>query len=76
MLEFRKHARQALEAVRKGERLLLTYRGVAVARLEPVPSDSSSIAADDALLRLDDYAMDGPGGALTNEAIDRSVYGS
>lgn len=76
MLEFRRNARRALEAVRRGERLLLTYRGRPVARLEPVGNDAFAVPEDDPLLRVDDFAVDGPGGPLANEEIDRLVYGA
>ncbi|MBA2557337.1 MAG: type II toxin-antitoxin system Phd/YefM family antitoxin, partial [Chloroflexi bacterium] len=66
MLEFRRDARRALEAVRRGERLLLTYRGKPVARLEPVEPDGQEVTEDDPLLHVDDYAVDGPGGPLSN----------
>lgn len=76
MLEFRRNARSALEAVRRGERLLLTYRGKPVARLEPVGREAPRVPEDDPLMRVDDFAVDGPGGELANEAIDRLVYGA
>jgi antitoxin (DNA-binding transcriptional repressor) of toxin-antitoxin stability system len=76
MLEFRRNARGALDAVGRGERILLTYRGKAVARLEPVRPEATGVPDDDPILRVEDYAMDGPGGSLPNESIDRLVYGS
>jgi prevent-host-death family protein len=76
MLEFRRDARGALDAVRRGERLLLTYRGEPVARLEPVVRDASEVPDDDPLLRVDDFAVDGPGGSLANEEADRLIYGA
>lgn len=75
MLEFRRNARSALDAVGRGERILLTYRGKAVARLEPVREESVGVSEDDPLLSIEDFAIDGPGGALTNEEIDGLVYG-
>jgi prevent-host-death family protein len=75
MLEFRRNARGALDAVRRGEPILLTYRGEAVARLEPVRSGAVPVPDDDPILRIEDFALDGPGGPLPNEAIDRIVYG-
>jgi prevent-host-death family protein len=75
MLEFRRNAKESLEAVRRGERLILTYRGKPVARLEPVRPEATAVPEDDPLLRVDDYAVDGPGGALSNKEIDRVVYG-
>ena len=76
MLQFRRNARGALEAVRRGEPILLTYRGEAIARLEPVRSGTAAVPDDDPILRVDDFAVDGPGGPLPNEAIDRLVYGA
>ncbi|MBI4537909.1 MAG: type II toxin-antitoxin system Phd/YefM family antitoxin [Gemmatimonadetes bacterium] len=74
MLEFRRNARRALEAIQRGERLVLTYRGKPVARLEPVRPAAAEIPEDDPLLRVDDFAVEGPGGRLENEEIDRLVY--
>ena len=76
MLEFRRNAKRALEAVQRGERVLLTYRGKAVARLEPVNPEIAPVSPDDPLLRIDDFAIDGPGGSLSNEEIDRLIYGT
>lgn len=74
MVEFRRNARRALEAVRRGERLLLTYRGKPIARLEPVRAESPAVPEDDPLLRIGDFAVAGPGGRLTGQEIDRLVY--
>ena len=76
MLEFRRDARRTLEAVRRGERFLLTYRGKPVARIEPAGQGAAEVPKDDPLLRVDDYAIDGPGGPLANAEVDRLVYGS
>ena len=32
------------------------------------------IPPDDPLLNIDDWAVDGPGGNLTNEEMDRIIY--
>jgi len=76
MVEFRRDAKRWIDAVRRGERLLLTYRGEVVAHLEPVRHETSAVPADDPLLRVEDFAVDGAGGSLTNEEIDGFVYGS
>lgn len=76
MLEFRRDAGRALAALRRGERFLLTYRGKPVARLEPVRPEAAAVPDDDPLLRIDDFAVDGPGGRLPNQEIDRLVYGT
>ncbi|HEX9729401.1 MAG TPA: hypothetical protein VGA37_12915 [Gemmatimonadales bacterium] len=75
MVEFRRNARRALDALRRGERLLLTYRGEAVARLEPVRAVAGVVPEEDALLHIEDFAVDGPGGAFSNAEIDRTLYG-
>lgn len=76
MLAFRRRAKQTLHAVRRGERFLLLYRGQPVARLEPVARSTAAVPDDDPLLRVDDFAVDGPGGRLPNGAIDRLLYGA
>ena len=75
MQEFRRDARRALDAVRRGERFLLTYRGRPIARLEPVPATPVGRLEDDPLMRVDDFAVDGPGGRVSNAEMDRIVYG-
>lgn len=75
MLEFRKDARRALAAVQRGEPLLLTYRGQPIARLEPV-REPDTVSEDDALLRVEAFAVDGPGHPIENDEIDRVIYGS
>lgn len=75
MLDFRRNAQRYLAALRRGERLLLTYRGRPIARLEPVTGGAVAEGEEDALMRLDEYAVDGPGGRLDSGAIDRVLYG-
>jgi len=36
MLEFRRDAKNVIERTKRGERMILTYRGKPVARLEPI----------------------------------------
>jgi len=76
MLQFRRDAKRWLEAVQAGERFVLTYRGDPVARLEPVRPEAAAVPEDDPLLRIDDFAVEGAGGPLTNEELDRTVYGA
>lgn len=76
MLDLRRDAKRWIEAVRRGERFVLTYRGEPVARLEPVRPEGTEVPEDDPLLRIDDFAVDGPGERLTNEEIDRLIYGT
>jgi prevent-host-death family protein len=75
MLEFRRRAQRILAAVQRGERVLLTYRGRPIARIEPVGEATPAPDSDEPLLRLEEYAFDGPGGRITNADIDRLTYG-
>jgi hypothetical protein len=69
MLEFGPNARRALDALRRRVRFI-------VGRLEPVRPGSAPLEDDDSLLRIEEFAVDGPGGALPNRGIDRIVYGA
>ena len=72
MLEFRRDAERIIELVAKGQRMLLTYRGKPVMRLEPVqdPAAKQDDAFFDALGELGISA----GAPLSNQEIDRIVY--
>jgi prevent-host-death family protein len=72
MLEFRKRAEHFISLVRKGQRLILTYRGKPVVRLEPIADEP--ISADDPIYSLTQLA-ESKGGSLTNDQIDDIVYG-
>ena len=73
LLQFRRDAEGVLRQIQRGQRLLLTYRGKPVARLEPLANPE--IPADDPLYSL-------PRGKaskkvlLSNEEIDKLVYGN
>jgi len=71
LLEFRRDAEAVIRKVRQGKRLLLTYRGKPVMRLEPVAD--AEIGEDDPFYGLAQLAV-ADGQPLTNEEIDRIVY--
>ena len=73
MLDLRRRAEAIVRAVQRGQRMVLTYRGRPVLRLEPVEPEPTS--EDDAFYSLADLA-DRRGNALTNEQIDKILYGS
>lgn len=73
MLDLRRRAGAVVGAVQRGERLVLTYRGRPVMRLEPVVSNAA--IEDDAFYRLAALA-DRRGDSLSNEDIDAILYGS
>jgi len=60
----------------KGERIIIARAGRPVALLVPArPKGRRRLPASDPLLNLDDFAVDGPGGKMTNADIDRTLYG-
>lgn len=60
----------------RGERITIARDGVPVAELGPATKRKrSQLSAEDPLLNLDSYAVDGPGGDQSNEDIDRTLYG-
>ena len=73
MLEFRQNSEAILHRLRQGERLVLTYRGRPVARLEPLRDALPD--PDDPAYRLFEHA-DPRGESLTNREIDDIVYGA
>src|ERR1700690_4020662 len=73
MLDLREKAEEVVKAVQKGRRMILTYRGRPVMRLQPILADAAE--QDDAFYRLSEW------GArcrqrLRNEESDAIVYGS
>jgi prevent-host-death family protein len=73
MVEFRRHASDILRKTMRGQRIILTYRGKPVVRLEPIGVDES-IQEDDPIYGLAAHA-EANGESLTNDQIDGIVYG-
>lgn len=71
MLEFRRDAEAIIRKARQGKRMILTYRGKPVMRLEPIGDDG--IDADDPFYQIDKLATQ-DGKPLTNEQIDKIIY--
>ena len=71
VLEFRRDANTVIRKVQQGKRLILTYRGKPVMRLEPILNQN--IGPDDPFYSLDQIAVAG-GQTLTNEEIDQVIY--
>jgi antitoxin (DNA-binding transcriptional repressor) of toxin-antitoxin stability system len=71
LLEFRKNAQATLQKVADGQSLVLTRRGRAIARLEPIGDER--IAPNDPIYSLGDLAVEGH--PMTNEQMDREIYG-
>ncbi len=67
---------QLIARAEKGERITIARAGKPVAQLGPAPkAKKRRLPPNDPLLNLDQWGFDGPGGELTNEEIDRIVYG-
>jgi prevent-host-death family protein len=67
---------QLVARAERGERIIIARNGKPVAQLGPAPrAKRTALPADDPLLNLDEFAIDGAGGTLTNSAIDRILYG-
>jgi antitoxin (DNA-binding transcriptional repressor) of toxin-antitoxin stability system len=73
MLQFRRNAEGIIAQICRGQRLILTYRGRAVARLEPIAAPA--VHNDDPFYSLDALA-DTKGRSLSNEQMDRIIYGA
>lgn len=72
MVEFRRGAEGVLRRIEQGERLILTYRGRPVARLEPCAPPT--VPADDPIYRLSELAAE-EGESLSNDEMDAIIYG-
>jgi prevent-host-death family protein len=73
MVEFRRNTAKILGQVQRGHPIVLTYRGKPVARLEPIGSGHPS--PEDPFYELAQLASN-KGRSITNEQIDRIVYGT
>jgi len=73
VLEFRKETKKILRWARQGQRMIMTYRGKPVCRIEPI--DDAIPSEDDPFYRLGQMA-DVTGRDLNNEEIDRIIYES
>jgi prevent-host-death family protein len=67
---------QLVARAERGERITIARAGKPVAQLGPAPrAKRAAVPPDDPLLNLDEFAVEGRGGPLTNEDIDRTLYG-
>ena len=71
MVEFRKNSGAIIRKALQGKRMLLTYRGKPVIRLEPVETEAPD--KSDPFYRLADIADSG-GKSLTNAEMDALIY--
>lgn len=67
---------QLVARAERGERIIIARNGKPVAQLGPAPkAKRTALPPYDPLLNLDDFAIDGAGGTLTNTDIDTILYG-
>jgi len=67
---------QLIKRAEMGECIIIARDGRPVAQLAAIPkSEPWRLASDDPLLNLDTFAVDGPGGKMSNDDIDRLLYG-
>lgn len=67
---------QLVARAERGERITIARDGKPVAQLGPARrSKRAALPPDDPLLNLDEFAVEGKGGKLTNVEIDRILYG-
>jgi len=72
-LELRKDLASVIKSLRQGVSLILTYRGTAIGRLEPMKPSKKS-GAKDPLRSIGERAIESPLGALDHNSIDRNLY--
>ena len=75
MLEFRQDAEGVLRRVAKGERFVLSHRGMPAARIEPLSPPQPPDPANDPFLRIAHRAKPSPKGETKPADIDRILYG-
>lgn len=71
VLEFRKNAEKIIRWSKQGKRMIMTYRGRPVIRLEPIQEDA--VDKDDPFLQLDGIAV-GKKEDLSNRQMDEIIY--
>lgn len=66
---------QLVARAAKGERITIARDGKPVAELGPARrAKRAALPASEPLLNLGEFAVEGPGGKLTNADIDRVLY--
>lgn len=71
LLEFRKNSKKVLEFARRGERMIMTFRGKPVCRIEPIKDRVPH--EDDPFYQISHLAQD-KAGTLDNKQMDKIIY--
>lgn len=74
MLDLRKDTASIINGLARGGRFILTYRGKALARIEPIV-DSNDADDEDPIFSLRQSAKASPLGKLDHRKIDEQIYG-
>ena len=72
LLEFRKNSKKIFERAKHGERMIITYRGKPMCRIEPVENKVPD--EDDPFYQIDRLA-ESKTGHLNNAQMDKIIYG-
>lgn len=71
LLEFRRNSKKILDFARRGERMIMTFRGKPVCRIEPI--EENKIDAQDPFYQIGSLAQGGQK-SLDNKQIDKIIY--
>jgi antitoxin (DNA-binding transcriptional repressor) of toxin-antitoxin stability system len=71
VLEFRKQASKIIQSAINGRRMVMTYRGKPVFRIEPI--EAKPMSDDEPFYRLAELANK-KASSLTNDQIDKIIY--
>lgn len=71
LLEFRRNSKKILDFARRGERMIMTFRGKPVCRIEPI--EEKKIDAQDPFYQIGSFAHGGQK-SLDNKQIDKIIY--
>jgi antitoxin (DNA-binding transcriptional repressor) of toxin-antitoxin stability system len=71
MLELRKNTGKVIRMSQQRQRMIVTYRGKPVMKIEPVIPEK--VSADDPFYKLG-LVADNSGGSLSNEDMDKLIY--
>ena len=76
MMELKQHSDRVIRRAKRGQRMILTYRGNPVMRLEPY-QDTTKVSTDnDSFYLLGELANTKGEGNIDNNEIDRLIYDS
>ena len=75
LMDLKQNAAAIIRQIGRGRRFILKYRGKPVVRLEPVEAAPERKPGRDSFYSLTDLAVTN-GESMTNEAMDRAIYGA